>query len=74
MYIDLDYFIITEAQFEYEPSGYVNISIKAEALICKDLYNEWAKTKSNKSNVKLKGITDGNIGHKSEGSQGEGRG
>lgn len=60
MYIDLDYFIITEVELSFTPSGYIDINIQAKASVPKDVYDEWIK--SDKNNVKLKEIkeiTDG---------------
>ncbi|KKL17270.1 hypothetical protein LCGC14_2487270 [marine sediment metagenome] len=61
MYIDLDYFVVTEAEINYNFGGFVDIEIKAHAHISKEIYDVWVKTKDNKNNTKLKEI--GNGGH-----------
>ncbi len=59
VYIDLDYFVVTEATFDRYPfENYVDIEIKAHAHVSIELYNQWVKNKS-EDNVKLKEITDG---------------
>ncbi len=61
MYIDLDYFMVTEAEMTFSHKGRVEIQIKAQAEVSAELYSEWTKKKENEVDIKLKykEITDG---------------